>query len=338
MKKPQDKYKITYLIVAGLLLLNLFFIYLLKYINQELPITEFRLFIPGNIINLLFILILVAGLAVLIFRDEVKEHTRTIISLIIIINILLILSAVINFITLPLPDYYVFDYHISRVVVGFMFALYQFMLIIFISTVWLFILGYNRFLFLRAVLNSALIMAMIFVFSVVYMIVNNKDSFIKEVENNNVGVVLGAAVWSNKPSPTLSSRADKAASLLQQGKIGSIQLTGSNAPGELSEAEMAYKYLSSKDVNMSSVFKESQTTSTNEQIRFIKANLYNKPGVDEIVIISDGYHLARIKEICSFQRMNVKVVSSDLVHSFNDKLYYNFREAVGIIIFWLFAL
>jgi vancomycin permeability regulator SanA len=338
MKKPQDKYKITYLIVISLLIINLFFIYLLKYINQGLQITEFSLFIPGNIINLVFILILITGLLILMFRNEIKVQTRTIISFIIIINILLILSAIINFITLPLPDYYIFDYHISRVVVGIMFALYQFMLLVFISSVWLFVLGYQKYLFLRAITNSAFIVSLIFIFSILYMIVNNKSSEIKNEGNKNVGVVLGAAVWSNKPSPTLSSRADKAARLLQDGKISSIQLTGSNAPGEISEAEMAYNYLSSKDVNMTNVYMESQTTSTNEQIRFIKENLYNKPDIDEIIIISDGYHLARIKEICRFQRINVKVAASDLVHSLKDKVYYNLREAVGLIIFWFFAL
>jgi vancomycin permeability regulator SanA len=178
----------------------------------------------------------------------------------------------------------------------------------------------------------------LFIFSVIYMVMNKSSSEIKNPDNSNIGVVLGAAVWSNKPSPTLSSRADKAAELLMKGKINSIQLTGSNAPGELSEAEMAYNYLSSKEVNMNNVYMESQTTSTNEQIRFIKANLYNKPGIDEIIIISDSYHLPRIKEICRFHQIRTKVVASDLVHSLKDKIYYNLREAVGLIIFWFFAL
>jgi vancomycin permeability regulator SanA len=339
MKKPQDKYKISYMVVIALLLLNLFFIYLLKYINQGLPVTEFSFFKAGNIINFLFIFILILGLTILLFRNEIKLHTRTIISLVIILNILLVFSAILNFITLPLPDYYIFDYHISRVIVGIMFALYQFMLLVFISAVWLFVLGYDRFLYLRAIINSVFLMTIIFIVAVVYLVVNNRDSVVKERQNNNnVAVVLGAAVWSNKPSPSLSSRADKAAGLLRDGKVRTIHLTGSNAPGELSEAEMAYNYLSAKDLNMNNVFIETETTSTNEQIRYIKSNLYNKPDVDEIIIISDGYHLARIKEICRFQHMNVKVVASDLAHNLRDKLYYNFREAVGIIIFWLFAL
>ena len=52
----------------------------------------------------------------------------------------------------------------------------------------------------------------------------------------NIAVVLGAAVWSgNIPSPTLSSRVDKALELLEQGFVGKIVFTGGKAPGELPE-------------------------------------------------------------------------------------------------------
>jgi vancomycin permeability regulator SanA len=212
------------------------------------------------------------------------------------------------------------------------------MLVVFLSTVWLFIIGYNKLLFLRAIINSIFIFLLLFAFSIFYLNINNKSSVIENGNSGNAGVVLGAAVWRNKPSPSLSSRADKAAKLLNEGKISKIHLTGSNAPGELSESEMAYNYLKSKNVDMTKVEMESRTTSTNEQIRYIKMNLYNKAGIGDVIIISDNYHLSRIKEICNFQNMDIKVVSSDLIHSFRDKLYYNFREAIGIIIFWLFAL
>ena len=61
--------------------------------------------------------------------------------------------------------------------------------------------------------------------------------------DKNIGVVLGAAVWSgNIPSPTLSARVDKALELLEQGFVGKIVLTGGKAPGELPESEVAYEY------------------------------------------------------------------------------------------------
>jgi len=231
MIQQKDKYKLIYIVVNLILILNLFFTYLLKYTNQDLTFSEFRLLKPGNIINLIFIIIIIAGITILITRKEVKENTRTIISLVIIISLLLLLSAVINFIKIPLPDYYVYDYHISRVLVGIAFFMYQFVLVVFLSTVWLFIIGYNKLLFLRAIINSIFIFLLLFAFSIFYLNINNKSSVIENGNSGNAGVVLGAAVWTNKPSPSLSSRADKAAKLLNEGKINKIHLTGSNAPG-----------------------------------------------------------------------------------------------------------
>jgi vancomycin permeability regulator SanA len=335
MNYIQDKYKTTYFTVILVLLLNLIFIFILKYLNQGLALTEFSFFNPGNMINMFFVFLLAAGLLVLYIKKEVKEATRTIISLLIIINLLLITSAALNFIDLPLPDYYIYDYHISRVIVGIMFALYQFMLLIFVSAVWIYVLAYKKYLFLRTFLISTLIILFLFVFSVLYLNINNMSSDISNEDKNNIGVVLGAAVWSNKPSPSLSSRADKAAELLIEGKISTIQLTGSNAPGELSESEMAYNYLRSKNIEANRIRIESETTSTNEQIKYIKDNLYTNYN---IVIISDSYHLPRIKEICRFHNMEVKLIASDLAFSFRTRIFYNLREAAGLLIFWLFGL
>jgi vancomycin permeability regulator SanA len=335
MNYIQDKYKTTYFTVILVLLLNLIFIFILKYLNQGLALTEFSFFNPGNMINMFFVFLLAAGLLVLYIKKEVKEATRTIISLLIIINLLLITSAALNFIDLPLPDYYIYDYHISRVIVGIMFALYQFMLLIFVSAVWIYVLAYKKYLFLRTFLISTLIILFLFVFSVLYLNINNMSSDISNEDKNNIGVVLGAAVWSNKPSPSLSSRADKAAELLIEGKISTIQLTGSNAPGELSESEMAYNYLRSKNIEANRIRIESETTSTNDQIKYIKDNLYTNYN---IVIISDSYHLPRIKEICRFHNMEVKLIASDLAFSFRTRIFYNLREAAGLLIFWLFGL
>ena len=76
-------------------------------------------------------------------------------------------------------------------------------------------------------------MILLLIVSFIYII--GKESTFDEnqitVSNNNVAVVLGAAVWSNsQPSPSLAARVDKALVLLEKGKVNSIYLTGSNAP------------------------------------------------------------------------------------------------------------
>ena len=154
----------------------------------------------------------------------------------------------------------------------------------------------------------------------------------------NIGVVLGAAVWTNEPSPSLKSRVDKAFELYKDGSIQKIQLTGGNAPGELSEAEIAYDYIKTRKIDTTNVWIEKNTTSTTEQIHFIKTKLGTIPGVNDIIVISDSYHLPRVKEIADFYLLDVKVASSDLDLRFDSKLYNKVRESAAILIFWFFAI
>ncbi len=190
-------------------------------------------------------------------------------------------------------------------------------------------------------MNTLFTVIILFVFA--FFFVKSEKWIISDSEsgqkNNNIAVVLGAAVWSeNKPSPSLAARVDKAIELYRAGRVKYIQLTGSNAPGELSEAEVAYKYLRSKNINDEDIFVEDKTTSTNEQIFFIKNNLAKREDLGEIIIVSDAYHLKRVKEICKFYNIDIKVASSDLKPEFENLFYYKLKESVAILVFWFFAL
>ncbi|MBK7819424.1 MAG: YdcF family protein [Sphingobacteriaceae bacterium] len=113
--------------------------------------------------------------------------------------------------------------------------------------------------------------------------------------------MLGAAVWSdNQPSPSLKARVDKAIQLFNDKKIDMIQLTGSHAPGELSESDVAFDYIMKSDINPKFIWKENRTTSTLEQIQFIRNEILTRKDVGEITIISDTYHLPRVMEIANF--------------------------------------
>ena len=137
---------------------------------------------------------------------------------------------------------------------------------------------------------------------------------------------------------SLKSRVDKAFELYNDKNIQKIQLTGGNAPGELSEAEIAYDYIITKNIDTSDIWIEKNTTSTTEQIQFIKSRLSTKPGINDIVVISDSYHLPRVKEIADFYLLDIKVASSDLDLRFDSKLYNKVRESAAILIFWFFAI
>ena len=148
-----------------------------------------------------------------------------------------------------------------------------------------------------------------------------------------------AAVWSgNNPSPSLSARVDKAIELYNNGYTGKILLTGGNAPGELSESEVAFNYAKKMGMDTTKIFMEQATTSSSEQIKFIKSNLVTNKNINDIIIISDSYHLPRILEISKFYNIDLKVASSKLQYNFQNKLYNKFRESLALVVFWSFAL
>jgi vancomycin permeability regulator SanA len=185
-----------------------------------------------------------------------------------------------------------------------------------------------------------LIVFLVFIFIFIDNSSYSSSKWTLSKNKKNIAVVLGAAVWTrNIPSPTLSSRVDKALDLLKNGFAGTIVLTGGNAPGEMSESEVAYEYAKIQGVDTSRIIMEKVTSSTTDQIEWIKKNLLaNKKFAGDIIIVSDGYHLLRVIEISKFFNIDIKVAESDHKLNFNDKLYNKVRESIALFIFWNFGL
>jgi vancomycin permeability regulator SanA len=151
-------------------------------------------------------------------------------------------------------------------------------------------------------------------------------------------VVLGAAVWKgNIPSPIYEGRLNKAYELLNKKFASKIFLTGSNAPYELSEAEVGKIYLEKKGVKPEQIELEEKTTSTIEQIHYIKREIMAKRKLNKLIVISDAFHLPRVIEIAKFLSVDFKVARSNLKIEFINNLWLRIREAVLLSIFWLFA-
>ena len=125
--------------------------------------------------------------------------------------------------------------------------------------------------------------------------------------------------------------------LLNNKRIFKIQLTGSNAPGEISEARTAYNYGLNLGIKKHLMLIEENTTTTTEQILFIK-NQFPRSHGTTVLIISDQFHLTRALEICKFYNVKGVAVASDYDLVWKKLLYYRFRESVALLLFWLFAI
>ena len=328
-------------IIILIVILDFLFMSLMKYKNQGLSISDYNISATGNILNLLFIILLIAGLIIYTLSNKVQDQSKLLIFFTVIMTLLLILTEIYSFNKLPLPKYYFFDHPLKDVLKGILLIIYQIIQFVFISVVWVSIFERKSFIIFRAIVNSAIIVVLLLTFSFVH-ILGKKGEDINALKRSRIlytGVVLGSAVWTdNKPSPSLAARTLKASELYKEGILDEIQLTGGNAPGELSEAEVADNYLKSLHVNSDHIWVEKKTSSTTEQIKFIKNELITKKDIKNILIISDAYHLTRIKEICSFYKVKAKVAASDLKSGFDSEMYHKIRESIALLIFWFFAL
>lgn len=328
------------ILVILIIILNLAFLFFTKYNNQNLSTTEFEVLNFGNLLNIIFAFLLITGFLIAYFKKSVQFSSRIFLITFLLNQLFLIGVYVVRLIQLPFKNIYFLGQTGDELFSGALLVFYTLTLLMMIYIVWLHILNVKNVLVLRAFVYSTITLLFFLLFVFIFIIAKestfNENIFVND--KNNIGVVLGAAVWSeNKPSPSLTSRVDKALKLYEQKKISRIYLTGSNAPGELAESEVALNYIKSRGFKTSNVFLEKKTTSTNEQIQYIKNNLVTVLNRN-IIVISDSYHLVRVLEIAKFNGIKIQVSASELSQSFEKAVYNKLREAIALTMFWLYGL
>lgn len=328
-------------IIILILLIDLFFLIYTKYENQGLPVSSFNLFYLGNILNLFFTFAAVLGVIIFAFTKRPTINPAFMLTFAVLLSSALLVAAVSTRVTLPLPNVYFLDHPLQKVAEGALFSFYQYLLFLFTALIWFNLVSRRELIILRSIVNSAALVLLLLAATFVYINLKKDEGkkFTPVKNSTNVAVVLGAAVWShNSPSPSLASRADKAVELYRKGIVNKIQVTGSNAPGEMSEADVAFYYIKLANIDTSVVWRENNTVSTAEQIRFIKDNILKKKNIGRIIIVSDSYHLTRVHEMCKFYRIRTELAPSDLNLGFQHNLYYKMKESIALLVFWFFAL
>lgn len=310
-----------------------------KYFTNSLPLNEFNINYTGNLINIVVSGIILLGIFLhwLILEDVWTKFKFTYISAAIVILLPYIFVFIFSYIDIEFLNTYLFGYPIKKIWIGFLLVISKSYLFFLMGLLWL-PLFYNNILRLRSILFSAT--AIIFLLFVAFFHTVNFDSKPKITSYNNVGIVFGAAVWSNnKPSPMFQERIRQAHKLYEEERISTIQLTGANAPGELSEAKSAYNLLLELGTDSSKIKIEEETSNTTEQIKYIHKHL-NELTMNKrkLILISDAFHLPRIIEISKFFGISAIPSSSDHQLNWEKLLYYRFRESIALLLFWIFGI
>jgi uncharacterized SAM-binding protein YcdF (DUF218 family) len=110
-------------------------------------------------------------------------------------------------------------------------------------------------------------------------------------------LVMGAAQYNGTPSPVLKRRLDHALALYKNKRAKLIIVTGGKGTNDVTtEAAVSAKYLIGKGVPDRRIRREVQGRDSYESIAASKRFL-SKEGVSSVLIVTDGYHAARVKAV-----------------------------------------
>jgi uncharacterized SAM-binding protein YcdF (DUF218 family) len=132
-----------------------------------------------------------------------------------------------------------------------------------------------------------------------------QQSNIDESRSADVILILGAAEYRGTPSPVLKARLDHGLELYKQGLAPRILTTG-GAGGDpvFTEGEVGRDYLIRKGVPSEAIIIEPEGETT-MQSTAAAAEIMRRMNLGSCIVVSDGYHIFRVKKMLQFRGLNV---------------------------------
>ncbi|WP_214629790.1 YdcF family protein [Paenibacillus agaridevorans] len=152
---------------------------------------------------------------------------------------------------------------------------------------------------------------------------------LEEGTRADAGIVLGAALWNDVPSPALKERLDYAYQLYKDGVVEVLILSGGygGVSSKLSEAEGMRNYLTSKGMAEDKLILEMEAGNTYENLVFGK-RIGEEAGYSEFVVITHDYHAPRAKEMAEFAGFEPALVTGVKSRVLNQ-FYNDSREVLA---------
>ncbi|WP_426453727.1 YdcF family protein [Paenibacillus sp. S-38] len=152
-----------------------------------------------------------------------------------------------------------------------------------------------------------LLAALLWVGWIQYRIETQADT---DQEPRQVGIVLGASLWKDAPSPALRERLDRAVELYESGRVPYLIVSGGyDVPtSKMTEAEGMRNYLVSKGIPSKRILLENRARSTYENLLFSK-QIMEEHQWTSAVIITHRYHSVRALDIAKYLKYESPAVS-----------------------------
>jgi uncharacterized SAM-binding protein YcdF (DUF218 family) len=151
-------------------------------------------------------------------------------------------------------------------------------------------------------------------------------------------VVLGAAHYNGRPSPVLRGRLDHALTLYRAGLAPLIVVTGGTRAGDSeSEAAVQRRFLLGHAIPDSAVVPLDRGSTTEQSIAAVAAWMRGR-AVDTVLLVSDGFHLARLRLEARRNRVvafTTPTPTSPITAGSRREWTYLASEALKVPLIWL---
>lgn len=158
-------------------------------------------------------------------------------------------------------------------------------------------------------------------------------------ESGEAGIVLGAAVIGDAPSPVFAARIDHAAALYKAGRVKRLVLTGGRSPEDsISEAAAARAHAQGQGVPASAILIEDRSRTTRQNIDNARKVLGGAAG-QPVLIVSDPLHMRRAMAMAADAGLNAQPAPTPTsrYRSLGTQLPFLAREVWFIHAHWLLS-
>ena len=145
-----------------------------------------------------------------------------------------------------------------------------------------------------------------------------------EIKNVDCILVLGAAIWGEKPSPILEDRLLRGIDLYKQGVSTKILMSGDHGRKDYDEVNTMKEFAIRKGIPSEDIFMDHAGFSTYESIYRAKEIF----GVKKMIIVTQEYHLYRALYIANKLGIESYGVNSDL-RVYEGREYRELREIIA---------
>ena len=159
-----------------------------------------------------------------------------------------------------------------------------------------------------------------------------RQSTVDEARPADIILVLGAAEYHGRPSPVLRARLDHALDLYGR-KLASRIMTTGGSGGEpvFTEGGVGRAYLMSHGVPSEAIVVENEGETTVQSIA-LAGEIIRRMGLHSVIVVSDGYHIYRVKRMLQFHGLEV-YGSPRKDHNSPQREEWNYiRQAIGYIL------